>query len=61
MLNYHYIATFLAERFVLFSCSDTVVKDLYATSLKIDTAAEDIKNLSKQLYNLLTEISVKLL
>ena len=42
------------------SCSDAVVKELYGSSLKIDTE-EDTKNLSRQLYNLLTEISIKIL
>jgi len=38
-----------------------VVKDLYAASLKIDTEEKDTKKLSRQLYDLLTEISIKLL
>ena len=44
----------------LFSCSDTIVKDLYAASLKIDTE-ENIRKLSEQLYNLLTQISIDIL
>ena len=47
-------------RICLFSCSDTVVKELYAASLKIDTE-DNIKELSEQLYNLLTQISIKIL
>lgn len=43
-----------------FSCGDMVVKDLYAASLKINTEEQDTRNLSRQLHNLLTEISIKL-
>ena len=48
----------LATAVLCVSCShnDTIVKDLYATSLKIDMEG-GTRNLSEQLHHLLTEIS----
>ena len=44
-----------------YSGNDGSSKELYATSLKIDTEERDIKKLSKQLNILLTEIASKVL